>query len=758
MLGCSSQIKSVIDMSIVNEPELSDVSLSNSLDIESLLSRITRRILESLELKDILTATAAEVRTFLKIDRVKIYKFHPDSCGQVVAESIYEERLPALLGLNFPADDIPLHARELFVKARMRSIVNVTIGQLGQEFLRDPETGEVVPEEVRFRPVDPCHQEYLTAMGVKASLVVPIFHQEQLWGLLAAHHSESWSASEQLLHGVQMVVDQLSVAIAQSELLNQARQKGRREETINRIASALHSLSNIDLQAALESVVAELQGAGGRLYMPSRLGRNSNVPAEAPPDSSIDSAFDSAFSLYCCGDQPVVPEGFSFQEIEQCNAWCRYFQTEHTHQPEVWALSNLYQVPELRNLQPAFRPTSIRGMLVVPLRYDCKLLGYLTIFRNEVETETLWAGQCDPDQRQVQARLSFEIWRELKQGQAYEWSTYDIELAQALGSHFATAIQQYEMHQQVQLLNATLEQQVQERTAKLQQALVDLQQAQTQLIQSEKIASLGQLVAGVAHEVNNPINFIYGNLSHARDYVDDLLGLLSLYQQAFPQTSSTIQEREQAIDIGFIAEDLPKILASMKTGADRIRQVVLSLLNFSRHDQAEIKSVNIHEGIDSTLLILHHRLKGRSDLPSIEIIREYGNLPLVQCYASQLNQVFMNLLSNAIDAVELQQLYAVRPQGGEIKIQTALSQTEAGEPRAVIRVLDNGAGISEGVLPRIFDPFFTTKPVGKGTGLGLSISHHIVVDQHGGTLQCIPQPEEGIEFRIEIPLYQPGIS
>ncbi|MBE9004122.1 PAS domain S-box protein [Fortiea sp. LEGE XX443] len=280
------------------------------------------------------------------------------------------------------------------------------------------------------------------------------------------------------------------------------------------------------------------------------------------------------------------------------------------------------------------------------------------------------------------------------------------------------------------------------KTQQLEETLQKLQQTQAQLIQSEKMSSLGQLVAGIAHEINNPVNFIYGNVKYANDYVQDLLHLLELYQQHFYPPAPEIHQQIYTIDLDFIRQDLPKVLDSMNTGAERIRQIVLSLRNFSRVDEEGMKSVNIHEGIDNALLLLQNRLQAQPESPEIKVIREYGNLPFVMCHPGQMNQVFMNLLTNAIDA-----LGEVAISSPKIQIRTYL---QAGD-RIIISITDNGPGMNEKVRDRIFDPFFTTKPVGKGTGMGLSISYQIVVKKHRGELYCVSTPGEGTEFVISIP-------
>ena len=299
----------------------------------------------------------------------------------------------------------------------------------------------------------------------------------------------------------------------------------------------------------------------------------------------------------------------------------------------------------------------------------------------------------------------------------------------------------------LKLSNERLEYQVRDRTQALETTLQDFQQSQAQLIQAEKMSGLGQLVAGIAHEVNNPINFIYGNIKPAQQYTNDLFELLNLYTIHYPQPHPEIQEMIEEIDLGFMSQDLKKLLTSMKFGADRIRDLVLSLRNFSRLDEADRKQANLHEGIDSTILILQHRLKSKGNYEEIQLIYDYGELPIVNCYPGQINQVLMNILANGIDALE----EACEKDNRFIPtIQIRTQSIE--ENRVQIQIIDNGPGIPKAVLDRIFDPFYTTKPIGQGTGLGLSISYQIIVEKHGGTLECFSEPGQGTEFRIRLPL------
>jgi light-regulated signal transduction histidine kinase (bacteriophytochrome) len=886
-------------------------------DQEGLVYGMTSRIRRSLELKEILTATVTEVQSFLETDRLMIYRFNSDASGEVIAESIYEQHLPSLLGLRFPADDIPRVAREMFLSVRQRSIVDVSNKKIGLSPLYSLETGKSLNNlNINYRQVDSCHIQYLNSMGVESSLVIPILlcnlkeqsAKPELWGLLVSHHSQPRTILKWEVRVVQQVVDQVEIAIAQSNLLSETRFQQQREATINRVSTLLHKLPTLQLQAALETTVTALNGIGGRLYI------------------------QHSQDLFTSGDQPKLPYDLENTVIEEHPVWQKWMTERKPG--GIWSITDIYQEPQLRVLAVAFRPTQIRGILVIPLYYRQNFIGVLSIFRAEYDTEILWAGRCEKNQRQQLPQLSFEIWQEQKKGQAPEWKPEDISLGKALCYHFSMAIQQQQMYQQVQILNLNLENQVHEQTAELEKSLLfakvlkqvteqirstlnlnttlqtivrevrpllnsdrvliyqiagefggqviveeisgnypsvlgvklpleclpdqcanlyangrvrsvnnvlteslsdchreflqslqvqanliipinmglqvwglliahqcdaprnwqdaeidllqqladqaaiaiqqaqlyeqtyaaeaeakakarqleytlyELQETQTQLIQTEKMSSLGQLVAGVAHEINNPVSFIYGNLGYAKEYTQQLIELLDLYQLYYPNPHSDIRSLEKEIDLNYLVQDLPKIISSMRVGADRIQSIVLSLRNFSRLDEAEYKSVDLHEGIDNTLLILQHRLSANGSFPGIEVLKDYGELPLIKCYAGQMNQVFMNILSNAIDSLEK----CVENTQSLIPIILISTRVSADNSSMLIRIADNGLGMSEDVKKRIFDPFFTTKPVGKGTGLGLAISYQIIVKKHHGVIDCISQLGKGTEFWIEIPL------
>ncbi|MEG4168524.1 MULTISPECIES: AAA family ATPase [unclassified Microcoleus] len=304
----------------------------------------------------------------------------------------------------------------------------------------------------------------------------------------------------------------------------------------------------------------------------------------------------------------------------------------------------------------------------------------------------------------------------------------------------------------ISLQNARLYQQSQEYAQKLEQSLHNLKQMQLQLVQGEKMSALGNLVAGVAHEINNPVGFIAGNLQPAQEYVGDLFNLIDLYQEKFPNPGGEIETEIEDMDLEYLREDLPKLIGSMKEGVERIRNISTSLRTFSRADSDRPVSFNIHDGLESTLLILKHRLKASEFRPAIEIVKEYGDLPLVKCFPGQLNQVFMNVLANAIDALDEsnkgRSFSEIKALPNQITVQTLLSEDNN---QVVIRIKDNGVGMSEEVKENIFNHLFTTKSVGQGTGLGLSIAHQIVVEKHGGTLLVNSFLGQGSEFVISIP-------
>ncbi|BAY98762.1 multi-sensor signal transduction multi-kinase [Tolypothrix tenuis PCC 7101] len=377
-----------------------------------------------------------------------------------------------------------------------------------------------------------------------------------------------------------------------------------------------------------------------------------------------------------------------------------------------------------------------RSVLCTPILNQGELMGVLYL------ENQLTAGVFTRDRLEVVQLLTSQAAISLENAQLYT------DLSQ-------TTAELQQVNTQLAAYSHTLEAKVAERTAQLnaqtqelETAFKNLQTAQMQLIQNEKMSALGQLVAGIAHEINNPISFIFSNLSPATEYINDLIHVLQCYRQQYPQPTPQLQEQIADVELDFITLDLQKILHSMEVGAERIRNIVVSLRNFSRLDEAEIKAVDIHEGIDSTLMILQNLLQAKSERPEILVSKQYGKLPLIECYAGQLNQVFMNLIMNAIEALDDAMIQGKMTDNPQICIRTELDELD----KIKIYIADNGIGINDSIKPYLFDPFFTTKQVGKGTGLGLSISYQIIVDKHQGILECQSTPGAGAEFVITLPI------
>ncbi|MBD2386165.1 trifunctional serine/threonine-protein kinase/ATP-binding protein/sensor histidine kinase [Cylindrospermum sp. FACHB-282] len=403
--------------------------------------------------------------------------------------------------------------------------------------------------------------------------------------------------------------------------------------------------------------------------------------------------------------------------------------------------------------------TSSQDIPVSLINYVAHTREYLLL--NDATTETNFAADTYVIQYQPKSILCTPI---LNQGKLIgifylentltvgAFTAERLQILKLLSSQAAISLENAQLYANLEGKVAARTQELNDKNLRLQQTLHELKVTQTQLVQTEKMSSLGQMVAGIAHEINNPINFIYANIEPAKNSIESLLHLIDVYQQEYPESTPIVQQVTEQIDLDFLGKDLNKIIRSMQLGAARIRQIVLGLRNFSRLDEADLKAVDIHEGIENTVMLLQPRLKDKSGDLKIVVIKEYAHLPLVNCYASQLNQVFMNVLNNAIDALRKHNK-ELSPAERKNYLSTITIHTQVINSDWVrISIKDNGCGMTEAVKQRIFDPFFTTKPVGEGTGLGLSISYQIVVDKHQGRIDCISEPGQGAEFVMEIPM------
>ncbi|MBO0349744.1 EAL domain-containing protein [Phormidium pseudopriestleyi FRX01] len=438
------------------------------LDLENLLNRIASRIRQSLELNAILETTAREIRAFLNTHRVKIYRFEEDGSGEVIAESIQRDRLPSMLGLRFPATDIPEKARELFITARQRVIVDVSSGRKTTEEFDFADNGESISRRgIRYWPVDPCHAEYLKNMGVSSSLTIPILNQHHLWGLLVSHHAKPRRYSEREIKIVQLLVDQMSIAIAQSDLLNRTRHQARDESVLNKISGLLHSPLDLKKirQTVLKETVIALRADSGRLYInPDMTGAVAQIYTYGVQPSIAWIEETDCWQQLVNGSEHIAPpetkpgthqkenlspgepaliddSGLDLPSNLNGNRESDSFPNSLVYLPSV-SIGNLYQTRAFNPLAPAFKTTKIRSILIIPLKYNKQYLGCLTLFRSEIETETLWAGRNDLDERNQRPRASFEAWREIKKGQAKIWKIEEIKLAESVGTHLYMAVMQ----------------------------------------------------------------------------------------------------------------------------------------------------------------------------------------------------------------------------------------------------------------------------------------------------------------------------
>ncbi len=574
-----------------------------------------------------------------------------------------------------------------------------------------------------------------TGKHARHEVFVPISQGEKLWGLLVAYQNSQaryWQDEE--INLLAQVGVQLGVGIQQAETLKQVqiqalqlakaaerereaakreRKATEREKTLAATVEKIRQSLDLDTIFAIEKIRQSLDLDTIFAISTQEVQRLLEIDRATiyrfRPDLTVEFVADSLVHDWTTNREvvPLIIKDY----LQQTQG--RDYATS-----QILVIKDIYSTEDYTSQIAMLKPIVARAYMIVPIFQGEKIWGLLAAYQNT---------------------------------KPRSWQQDEIDLLVHIGNQLGVGIQQAELLEQTH-----------RQKEELKETLQELQQTQSQLIQSEKMAGLGQLVAGVAHEINNPINFIYGNITHVNEYAEDLLKLLHIYQKNYPNPKVEVQRQAAALDLDFIAKDLPKIINSMTVGAERISELVLSLRTFSRLDEAQMKPVNIHEGIDSTLLILQHRLKPQADFIAIEVVKEYGEVPKVECYAAQINQVFMNVLSNAaqinqvfmnvlsnaIDALEHSIIREKNLEKPEIEIHTELMD----ENTILIRIADNGCGIPDNVRSRIFDPFFTTKEPGKGTGLGLYISYQIVVEKHGGQIKCFSEPGKGTEFRIQIPI------
>ncbi|MEO8893372.1 MAG: GAF domain-containing protein [Coleofasciculaceae cyanobacterium] len=581
-------------------------------------------------------------------------------------------------------------------------------------------------------PISPRLQEHNLISG----MLVALPHQDRPLGILEVYTKQPHVFSQDDLHFLQAVAHVLATTIERQHSNNLLLAQSRVLELI---------ATGATLPLVLDNMCRLLEQLSPKAYcsillLDSQTNRLcSGAAPSLPPEYST--AFDQLVIgdyVGSCGTAAYRGESVFVEDIATDPLWANFRDFALSHNiHSCWSAPFFAQSGE------------VLGTFAISHSFPCLPTNYhQALMKTAAHLASIAVQRQQSEQALKQANEQLESRVEERTAQLREATEYlFLEVAERKTAELALRESEAELREKAQ---------------HLEQAYHKLQQAQSQLIQNEKMASLGQLVAGVAHEINNPVNFIQGNVTHATQYTQDLIELLELYQTNNSHPSLEIEEKAAEIGIEFLVEDFPKLFSSMQVGANRICEIVQSLRNFSHLDEAEVKAVDIHEGIDSTLMILKSRLKSQPKHPTIQVVKEYGDLPLIECYAGQLNQVFMNILINAIDALEetinLQteainnQLCCLAFKNPTIWIKTELVNANL----LRVKIIDNGLGIPEHIQHRLFDPFFTTKPVGKGTGMGMSISYQIITEKHKGQLLCNSKLGQGTTFIIEIPLQQPA--
>ncbi|EKQ68477.1 histidine kinase with GAF domain [Leptolyngbyaceae cyanobacterium JSC-12] len=674
----------------------------------ALLRHVVDRVRNSLESKVVLQTAVDEVADLLKVDRcVFFWYFHDTHRIQVICESYSQ---PAQLvwdqadGAHDPCSSrlgyYPVESFGTLAPAIARGELVVhhgTATQLGIKRWLGSWYARLLPQRPQAEP---------GILGSIAAMLVPLKSQDGSVGFIAclAKHPRRWSVTE--IELLQAIAQQIEIALGQAQLYEKTQKQAQRERLVNQIIT--QTRQSFELETILRGAIAQLLDA---LQVDRCLVHLVEDPNQGNASATLDWASDMFNArqsasrekhLYEVCRPPFQPSIDAFDTSGPITRWVVDYRRRVV-------ISDVSNDERIGSNNAEYQQAEIKSSLVVPVQTKENLYAIL------------YLNQCS---------------------HVRDWSKDDQKLAQAVADQLAITIQQAHLYAQTQQQAAESAAQAQHLAATLQ----ELQLTQAQLIQSEKMSSLGRIVAGIAHEINNPINFIFGNLPYVELYIQNLLSLLKVYQTHYPVVDSPdLQVLANDIELDFLMADLPRILSSMKAGADRIREIVLSLRNFARLDESQCKVVDIHEGIDSTLLVL------RSNIPEdVRIIRSYGELPLIECYPRQLNQVIMNILMNALDA-----LNSWDRADKAIAICTDLiTDADIQEPMIRIVITDNGPGVPHEIQSKIFDPFFTTKEVGQGIGLGLTVSYQIIVNQHRGQLKFYSEPGLGAEFMIEIPIRQ----
>ena len=668
----------------------------------ALIRKIVDRIRNSLELQVVIQTAVDEVAALLELDCCSFLWYFKDTQRvQVVCERNYDTGKTSHLGYH-PLESLGVLAPALGVGELI--INSGTVTPKSDLF------GLIAQKLPWLLPAEPQGENKI--LGYGASLLIPVKGKEGWIGFITclSEKPRAWSAAE--IEFLKSIAEPLEIAIRQAQLYEQTQKQAIRERLVNHIIS--QTRKSFDTETILTEATRELLEALQVDRCLVHLVENLNNPqtGELNPECAIGFAgVQSAIAtrsgnpfrrkhLYEGCRQPFAASTDDFDTHGPITQWV----IQHR---QLVMIPDITQDERIGQANEEYQKAQIKSSLVVPVQ------------SNGILHALLYLNQC--------SHIRY-------------WSKNDKELAQSVADQLAISLQQAYLYTRTQQQAAHSAKQAQKMSAMIE----ELRLTQAQLIHSEKMSSLGRMVAGVAHEINNPVNFIYGNIPYVENYVSDLIRLVQAYQTYYPQPEAPIQKLAEATDIDFLLRDLPKILKSMESGAERIHEIVQLLQKFSRQNEAPLKLVDLNAALESTLLILHNQMLG-----TIKVERDYDDLPPLECYPKQINQAFLSILTNAIEALnrspDLNKTITLSTKwlpSSEIK----------DEGRVQIAIGDNGPGIKLEIQPRIFEPFFTTKDVGQGRGLGLTVSYQTIVNQHNGQLEVRSQPGRGAEFIIEIPI------
>lgn len=677
---------------------------------QHIFSTITQKIRRSFDFSDICQTAVNEVRSIMDADRVVIFRFKPDWSGEFLYESVGTQWKSLIAEQKID----PLVRKKTSDCASHHILVDTHLQETQGGAFRE-ETVRVCTD-IYDAEFSACYIEVLESYQARSYIIVAIYIDQTLWGLLAVFQNtgpRQWQDDDVLL--LSQVSEQLGIAVQQVE---EQQQKINCQKALVQIVGKVRQSLDIDTicQKTTDEVCQTLNLDRALIY-------------QFHPDWSGQVVYES-----------VSPQWVSVIEAQQDNP----FMIQNVSDCSLQTLSKTYLIPPQADtyLQETQGGPFVRGeaIRVCPDIYDA---GFSPCYLKFLEAYQARSYV------NVAIYVDKKLWGLLgvfQNSGPRQWQDDELQLLTIVAEHMGIALQQSDYVKTIKQQSETLE-----------QTLDKLKRSQLQLVQTEKMASLGQLVSGIAHEINNPVSFIHGNLGFVQEYAENLLCTMRLYQKYNAVVPNPVQEQLEALDLAFVESDLPKLLTSMRHGTERIRKIVQSLRMFSRLDESHLKTVNLHDGIESALAILAPRLRGELQPPAVEIQRHYDELPLVTCHAGAINQVFFNILSNAIDAIQARVTNADRQdmspseqtdQLGQLVIKTSVVNPEM----VCVAIRDNGIGMDQDVMDQMFNPFFTTKPVGQGTGMGLSISHQIITQQHHGLFKCHSTVGEGTEFVIHLPV------